>query len=141
MTRCAGWARKLNDYLLEAQTRYTSGGFVAGQFDCCIFVADWVEICTGEDPMIDYREQYDTEADGFDLLADRETSLRQALESRFGAALDPSQAQRGDVAFIESLNACGICIVQGAWMRALFLGNGGFVIHRTRDCDAVFRVG
>lgn len=140
MTRIVNWPQVLNEYLISAQDKYREEGFQWGVFDCCVFTSDWVKLCTGIDVFETYRGQYTTREEGFDLLKTFEGSLFNALQNRLGDPVPPSLAHRGDIAFSEELQACGICIVQGSWMRAIFLGEGGFAIHRTQDCDFVFRV-
>jgi cell wall-associated NlpC family hydrolase len=136
--RVAGWQRRLNEFVIATEQRYKAVGFKPGEFDCVHFVADWVQVLTGTDPLGDYRGAYTSIEQGLALI--REGGLRQALEARFGAPVEPSKAMRGDVAFCESLQMCGIYFTSGARMCALFLGEGGFTLRRARDTDFAFRV-
>lgn len=142
MARVAGWQRRLNEYILDAQERYKSAGFQPGVFDCVHFVADWVKVLTGEDPLGEYRNAYTTEEEGFLLVAQKEGSLEEALRNRFGDPIPPSLGQRGDIATlrIDDRLMCGILFTSGAKMRALFLGEGGFALHRVSDVTHVFPV-
>lgn len=139
--RVPGWQRKLNEYMLEAQERYRKHGFGYGTFDCCVFVADWIEICTGEDPLLDYRDLYTTKDEALALLKEREGTLYHALISRFGTPVHPAKAQRGDIAYRRKEQALGIYCTAGAQMRALFLADDGFAFYRAKDMTHAFRVG
>lgn len=138
--RIQGWPRLLAEYLIACEDRYKAEGFSWGRFDCVHFVADWVQRCTGEDPLAEYREKYSTEEEAAALL-EAEGGMYQALVSRFGEPVHPSQAQRGDIAYVESINALGIFFNVGAKTQALLLGEGGFALHAARQVTHAFRVG
>ena len=137
--RIDGWQRALNAHILEAQERYRASGFRYGAFDCVHFAADWVLRLTGEDPLAAYRGRYATRIDGEALLAELDGTLLDALRKRFGEPLHPSHAMRGDIAYLDGVG-CGIYFTSGARMAALFLGDGGFVLHRARDTTHAFAV-
>ena len=61
-----------------------------------------------------------------------------ALTKRF-ELVHPAKAQRGDVAYIEP-DKCGIVFNSGARTLGLFLGEGGFVIHKASELTHAFRV-
>lgn len=42
--------------------------FVWGEFDCCLFAADWVALCTGRDPAATWRGTYSTETEARALM-------------------------------------------------------------------------
>ena len=44
--RVEAWPGLLAGYL----ELHRSTGFEFGRFDCCLFAADWVKLCTGQDP-------------------------------------------------------------------------------------------
>lgn len=140
--RVAGWARKLNEHILAWQERYQREGFAWGATDCVHFAGDWVRTLTGQDPLEQYRGRYSTEEEARALLAELDGSLYDALVKRFGEPVHPMKAQRGDLAYmaIGELECCGILFTSGARMVALFLGEGGFAMHRARDMLHAFRV-
>ncbi len=138
--RINGWPRKLNEYILEAQERYKEGGFIWGEFDCCTFGGDWVKLCTGIDPIADYRKQYSNKEDAFNLLERLDGSLYDALQRQLGDPVHPSSAQRGDIAYAEDLTAVGIYFTSGARTQALFLGIKGFALHKAEECTHAFKV-
>lgn len=135
--RVEGWQRKLNLYLQDVQRRYVGGGLQWGVLDCAHYAGDWVQILTGVDPIADLRGTYSTEAGAVEILA-AEGGLRAALVSRLGDPVNPARATRGDVAYREDETALGIYLTSGVQMRALFLGRGGFTMHRLRDTDLAF---
>lgn len=137
--RVQGWQRTLNEYILNAQDRYRAAGFQYGAFDCVHFAADWVFRLTGDDHLAAYRGRYSTQAEGEALLAEIDGTLLEALKKRFGAPIHPAHAQRGDIAYLDGVG-CGIYFTSGARMAALFLGDGGFVMHRARDTTHAFAV-
>jgi hypothetical protein len=139
--RIVGWQRALNAYLIDAQERYKAEGFRWGAFDCVHFLGDWIRIATGDDPLADFRGQYSTREEAFALLERTYGSLQLALTARIAPPVHASKAARGDGAFISSLNACGIFFTSGGRMCALFLGEGGFALHRARDIYLAFKVG
>jgi hypothetical protein len=54
----------LADYLSACQKKK----FKWGVFDCCLFVADFVEVTTGKDLAENYRGQYKSEEEAYKLL-------------------------------------------------------------------------
>jgi len=136
--RAAGWPRLLNNYLIEAQKRYVTTGFEWGRFDCCTFVSDWVLRCTGVDPMADLRGKYSDRDQALALL--EQGSLATRLIQAFGEPIHWAESQRGDIAYRADLNACGIYFTSGSKKFALFLGDGGFSLHRPGETGLAFRV-
>lgn len=138
--RPANWPRLLNEYIVQAQARYREIGFKPGEFDCCTFAAGWVRLMTGVDHLAEYRGKYSTETEGRALIESVDGSLLEALTKRLGEPVHPSMAQRGDIALRVNDGACGIYFTSGVRMLAVFLGEGGFVLHRIKDTDHAFRV-
>lgn len=136
--RVEGWPRRLNEYI--ASLNPPANGVEYGRLDCCTFVADWVLILTGEDPMAEYRGRYATEAEAFALLTEIDGTLYRALRKRFGNPVHPLKAQRGDIAYRKDDQAVGIFFTSGGRTHALFLTKGGFALHRARDIDHCFQV-
>ena len=138
--RCEGWQRKLNEYILESQEKYKKTGLVFGEFDCCLYAANWVRLLTGIDPMEDYRGRYSSKDEAFDMLAEKEGTLLDALTARFGQPVNIAKAMRGDIALSENDQALGIFFTSGSSMKALLLGKNGFSLHSAKECDYAFRV-
>ncbi len=136
--RRTNWQRLLNEYIVSEQERYLRDGFHPGIFDCCTFAAEWVRRCTGVDHFAEYRGQYATAARGRSLLP--EGGLRRVLTDKLGEPVHPAHAHRGDIALRESDMSLGIFFTSGSRMMALFLGDGGFILHKAKDTDYAFRV-
>jgi hypothetical protein len=64
LTRNPLWPDLLADYLGERLAM----PFAWGSHDCCMFAAEWVRICTGEDFAKGYRGKYRSEAGALKLL-------------------------------------------------------------------------
>jgi hypothetical protein len=139
--RRADWAPALNAYLIESQERYLRNGFEWGRFDCVHWGGNWHQIATGVDPLTDIRGLYRTREEAFALLEQRYGTFEAALAAKLGEPVHPSKAARGDLAYCRSIQACGIYFTSAARKVALFLGEGGFVLHRARETDLAFRVG
>jgi hypothetical protein len=65
MTRLPSWQSALDAFLLANQDR----PFRYGEWDCCLFACDAIQIMTGVDPAIAYRDKY----------ASRESAMRAVL--------------------------------------------------------------
>jgi hypothetical protein len=125
----------LSEFVVDVQERYKRDGFAWGERDCCVLWAEWVEKMTGVDHMADLRGKYSTRAEALKLAGG---DLRSALAARLGPAVPMAQANRGDLALMG--DAVGILFTSGR-LYALFLGEGGFTLHRAEDCDCAFHVG
>lgn len=135
------WPRLLNEYIAGAQARYEKDGFAWGRFDCCTFAFGWVETCTGDDPMADYRGVYDTEREARAALRKNGGgTLVKACRRYFGAPVAASFAQRGDIVYRKKEKCVGIVFTSGAKMQAAFLSEGGFSVLPATECDYAFRV-
>jgi hypothetical protein len=136
--RVVGWPRLLNNYVAQVSRRASKEPFKFGTFDCVHLAADWVHLCTGVDPLADYRGKYGTKEEAQQLVGD---GLLQRLTEKLGEPIHPSHGQRGDIALRVADGSCGILFTSGARMRGLFLSeSSGLVMHRLQDIDYVFRV-
>ena len=136
--REVGWPRLLNEYVIKISQRAATEKFAFGSFDCAHIAADWVWLCTGNDPLADYRGKYSSKKEAEELIGD---GLLKRLTEALGEPLHPSQGQRGDIALRVADGSCGILFTSGARMRGLFLSEkSGLVMHRLQDIDYIFRV-
>tara|TARA_S200002703_G_scaffold61685_1_gene53581 strand:- start:6127 stop:6585 length:459 start_codon:yes stop_codon:yes gene_type:complete len=62
--RPENWAEALAVYL----DSHRDIPFAWGAQDCCLFAADWVEICIGIDPAESWRGKYETQAGALKIL-------------------------------------------------------------------------
>lgn len=96
--RKEGWERALFDYIKAARKR----PFSWGEFDCCLFAADVIEILTGIDPAVDFRGRYETAAGALRVMK-KEGGDIDGLAEKIFPALDiwplpsPRLARRGDI--------------------------------------------
>jgi hypothetical protein len=98
MTRLKGWEQRLAAYF-KARAREPH---VWGRNDCALFAAGAIEAMTGEDPGAPFRGQYVDEAGARRVLASLGCSQLAELPERMGLEpILPSDAQRGDLVFVE----------------------------------------
>lgn len=101
--------------------------------NCCVFVADIIERCTGrviELPTVT------CEADMLDWLrANGHRSLFHAVRSHLGPSIKPLMAKRGDVLWRGDDGAIGVCDRQG-W----FVSDHGLVQIPLGRCTRAFRL-
>lgn len=141
MTRASDWPQRLSHYIIDAQARYAESGHLWGEFDCVTFVCDWVLLARGDDPMAGYRGRYSSWQDAARLLRENGPgTLEAALEAAFGPPVAAASGMRGDIAFRKEEKSCGIFVTQGARMRAIFLGEDGFMQASPAAVDLAFRV-
>jgi hypothetical protein len=137
MTRVVGWPRLLAEYVNSVSRRAATEKFSFGSFDCAHLAADWIRLCTGDDPLADYRGKYASKEQAEALAPD----LLEAIKAQLGEPVHPSQGMRGDIAFRVADGSCGILFTSGARMRGLFLNEqSGLVMHRLQDIDYAFHV-
>jgi hypothetical protein len=92
-----------------------------GEFDCCIVMADWVQLCTGFDPMAGVRGTYKgwkQAAKTWKALGGVETAVSAALDRKF-ARVPVHRAERGDVCLVQTHHrACTCAVVDtcGVWL-------------------------
>ena len=63
-TRCANWPEALAAYI----DRKRNEPFAWGVNDCCLFGADWIQLCTGLDPAATLRGTYNSALSGVRVL-------------------------------------------------------------------------
>lgn len=85
-------------------SRAANRGFIWGQHDCMLFVADWAKCLTGQDPGARWRGTYRTEAEGDAILATGPGP---------GPILHGVLTEQGWRAIVCNFRVGDICIVQG----------------------------
>lgn len=89
-------AAKLQSYLESCQDK----AFSWGEFDCCLFVGDWLQLLNGTDLAHDFRGHYSTQFSAFKHI---KTLGFKDVEDVFKQRLKPIRtlyAKRGDVALV-----------------------------------------
>jgi hypothetical protein len=90
--------RNLTAFLREWARR----PFAWGVCDCCLFLADWIVYCGGDDPAADLRGTYSTERGMRRLLKARGGIEQVVAGCAARAHLTPTSApQRGDVGLVK----------------------------------------
>lgn len=131
MTRRPDWPVRLNQYIVSVRDR----PFAYGNYDCCIFVAGAIEAMTGEDPMTEYRGQYDSVATGAAALRTLgQGTLFKTLYRKFGKPLPGAHGRKGDIAWYNG--ALGLVLGRVA----MFVGVNGFVLAPLSRLKYIWRV-
>lgn len=135
-TRHGDWAKRL----FEAVDAWRHTPFAWGSADCTCFMAACVEAMTGEDPMVEYRGQYEDEETGKAALkALGGGSLYNALRRKFGKPIPVAMAKRGDLALAKTSMGPTVFVVLGEQMTGP--GDDGIEMVPTDSAARAFRVG
>lgn len=103
--RQQNWIALCSTFLIE----HEKTPFRWGEFDCCLFVADWVKMQFGVDPAAQYRGKYSTERGSIRALKKygaKTSDLKQAWTHALN--IEPTNgcaANRGDVVLVKQ--PCG----------------------------------
>lgn len=107
----------LASFLSKAAAR----GFVWGQHDCMLFVADWAKCLTGRDPGARWRGTYSTQAEGEAILATGPGPgpiLHGALTAQ-GWCVVISDFREGDICVVRAPTRSGMALTA-----AIYAGRG-----------------
>lgn len=122
--RVQNWPTLLASFLDERRTM----PFAWGTNDCCLFAADWVNLCTGTDLADFMRGKYSTALEAKRYLA-QEGGVRGILRSigePYGLTrIDAASCQRGDLVVADTGNGESIGISIGS--HAAFVGTNGLL--------------
>lgn len=95
--RISTWEEALSDYI--AIKRHEP--FEYGINDCCLFAAGAVEAITGQDPMPEFRGNYDSLKTSLKVIKEIGAgTLEATMDGKF-PSVEISHAQRGDLAFLD----------------------------------------
>jgi hypothetical protein len=113
--RISTWEESLSDYIVNKRHE----PFEYGTNDCCLFAAGAVEAITGEDPMSEFRGQYDSLKTSLKAIKDIGAgTLEATMDAKF-PEVSIGYAQRGDLAFFDD----SIGVVMGGF--AYFVSDDG----------------
>jgi hypothetical protein len=113
--RILTWEDALSDYI----TTKRHEPFEYGLNDCCLFAAGAVEAITGEDPMPEFREKYDSLKTSIKAIKEIGAgTLEATMDGKF-PEVEIGQAQRGDLAFFDD----SVGVVMGGF--AYFVSDDG----------------
>jgi hypothetical protein len=129
-TRCANWPEALAAYI----DRKRNEPFAWGVNDCCLFGADWIQLCTGLDPAATLRGTYDSALSGVRVL-ENHGGLIGTIETHFNPlgfkAIGQGFAARGDIAVRDCGNGDTMGVVLGS--TAAFVGKDGLKFANLND--------
>ena len=113
--RILTWEDALSDYI----TTKRHEPFEYGLNDWCLFAAGAVEAITGEDPMPEFREKYDSLKTSIKAIKEIGAgTLEATMDGKF-PEVEIGQAQRGDLAFFDD----SVGVVMGGF--AYFVSDDG----------------
>lgn len=113
--RLSNWEEALVNYI--AIKRHEP--FEYGVNDCCLFAAGAVEAVTGEDPMPEFRGEYDSLKTSLKVIKEIGAgTLEATLDAKF-PEVEIGLAQRGDLAFLDG----SVGVVMGGF--AYFVSDDG----------------
>lgn len=131
MIRISTWESALAEYIEIKRPE----PFVYGVNDCCMFAAGAVIAMTGEDPMEEFRGQYNSLATSVRALQEIGAgTLEATLDGKF-PVIETARAQRGDLAFFDQ----SVGVVAGAF--AWFASDDGLERIPRHMWDKAWSVG
>lgn len=113
--RISTWEDALSNYIVAKRHE----PFEYGVNDCCLFAAGAVEAITGEDPMPEFRDKYDSLKTSLQAIKDIGAGTLEATMDEKFPKMEIGQAQRGDLAFFDG----SVGVVMGGF--AYFVSDDG----------------
>lgn len=113
MKRRTNWPAALSQFVEDRRDKH----FTWGEHDCCLFVCDWILLCTGTDPAKPFRGTYSDALGAARVLKDRggvEAIAERACSESGWAEIPRAKAQRGDVVSVETENGISLALCLGA---------------------------
>ena len=129
-TRCANWPEALAAYI----DRKRNEPFAWGVNDCCLFGADWIQLCTGLDPAATLRGTYDSALSGVRVLENHGGligTIETHMEPLGFKAIGQGFAARGDIAVRDCGNGDTMAIVIGSTIA--YVGKDGLLFAELND--------
>ena len=129
-TRCANWPETLAAYI----ERKRNEPFAWGVNDCCLFGADWIQLCTGLDPAATLRGTYDRALSGVRVL-EKHGGLIGTIETHMEPLgfkpISQGFAARGDIAVRDCGNGDTMAILIGSSIA--YVGKDGLLFAELND--------
>jgi hypothetical protein len=111
--------------------------FAWGSNDCCMFAADWVELCTGEDYAKTWRDRYSS-ALGAVRFLDEAGGVEALVDSLGLQRIAPQLAGRGDIVAQEAGRGVTLGICLG--VTTAFVAEGGLVFGPLLNVETAWRI-
>lgn len=134
-TRCANWPEALANYIDLKRDE----AFAWGVNDCCLFGANWIQLCTGLDPAATLRGTYDSALSGVRVLEKHGGligTIQTHMEPLGFKAIGQGFASRGDIVVRDCGNGDTMGIVLGD--TSAFVSKSGLIFGKLND-DAEMR--
>jgi hypothetical protein len=129
-TRCANWPEALAAYI----DRKRNEPFSWGVNDCCLFGADWIQLCTGLDPAATLRGTYDRALSGVRVLEKHGGligTIQAHMEPLGFKPIGQGFAARGDIAVRDCGNGDTMAILIGSSIA--YVGKDGLLFAELND--------
>lgn len=129
-TRCVNWPEALAAYI----DRKRNEPFAWGVNDCCLFGADWIQLCTGLDPAATLRGTYNSALSGVRVLENHNGligTIETHMEPLGFKAIGQGFAARGDIAVRDCGNGDTMAIVIGSTIA--YVGKDGLLFAELND--------
>lgn len=112
ITRAEGWEVRLNSTI----EKYLNERFIWGESDCLIFMADCLCAVSNVNIMADWRGDYDTEEEAYELLNLCTGGNNEVIFKGLSRVENVAFAQRGDIgiAFIDEKEFFGVVDLSGS---------------------------
>lgn len=137
--RFPDWEERLGRFIADR----LGTSFAWGERDCCLFAADWVRTCTGEDPAQGLRGAYSDEAGALGVIRRSGGFCRfVSLHLCQPMMREPLRASRGDLAAVagESEDMPALGVVLGSRL-AVLTPRAGLVQLPVTGIIAAWRIG
>jgi hypothetical protein len=127
LVRVTGWEEILAAKVADARGRV----FAWGDFDCCRFAAECIEVVTGVDHLQALAAKYHDEASALAYI-EASGGLRAAVSTFLGEPIDGwARARRGDICLVPTVRGEGVGVcVGGAIAVADDIGVGLYRLDR-----------
>jgi hypothetical protein len=127
------WPDLLAAYIEERR----NAPFAWGSNDCCLFAADWVELCTGKDYAETWRGSYSSGLGAVRIL-DEAGGVEALVDALRLHRVAPQQARRGDIVAQQAGGGItlGICIGP----TTVFVAKTGLVFMPISNIETAWRI-
>tara|TARA_B100000686_G_C16621135_1_gene879294 strand:- start:81 stop:551 length:471 start_codon:yes stop_codon:yes gene_type:complete len=142
MERRENWEHFLSEFIFKRK----DCPFEYGKNDCCLFVADAVEVMTGIDTAEDFRFQYKGKKEAYNLLYRFSggyilETVRKLTKAYGMPEIKPGFASRGDVVLIDGLMGEALGIVDMSGTKIVVPGKKGLTAFPFEVIKKAWRVG
>jgi hypothetical protein len=132
-TRRENWPDLLAKFIDERRSQ----PFARGVNDCCIFAADWVQLCTGKDYAETWRGRYSTDI-GARRFLDDSGGVEALVDSLGLDRIQPQRAGRGDIVAQDAglEMTLGICL----GVTTAFVAKNGLIFGSIENVKSAWKI-